>query len=85
MQKRQKDANKRLIQKLQLMGSNDFSDELYAIAYNIEETLINAGAIPGKDYSHIDLIKLAQPFLIELFKKDGRISYTYPADEVAPP
>lgn len=76
---------KPLMKKFEMMGSYDLSDELYAVAYNIEQTLLNAGAIPGKDYNYLDLIKLAQPFVIELFKTDGRISYQYPADEVVRP
>ncbi|NVD37214.1 hypothetical protein HUS22_16110 [Marinobacter lutaoensis] len=67
------------------MGSHDLTDELYAIAYNIEQTMLNAGAVPGKDYSYLDLIKLAQPFVLDMFKTEGRISYTYPADEVTGP
>jgi len=74
-----------LMKKWGAMGSHDLTDELYAIAYNIEQTMLNAGAVPGKDYSYLDLIKLAQPFVLDMFKSEGRISYSYPADEVSGP
>jgi hypothetical protein len=79
------DKKKNLMRRWKLMGSKDLTDELYAIAYNIEQTLLNAGAVPGKDYIYLDLIKLAQPFVLEMFKNAGRIEYLYPADEVAAP
>lgn len=74
-----------LMKRWETMGSHDLSDELYAIAYSIEQTFLNAGAVPGKDYSYLDLVKLAQPFVLELFKTGGRIEYEYPADHVLRP
>lgn len=58
------------------MTSYSLSDELYAVAFNIEQTLLSTGAIPGKYYNHLDLVKLAQPFVLELIRsKDKTISY----------
>lgn len=75
----------RLLGAADLMGALNLSDEFYAIAYNIETSMLNAGAVPGKDYSRLDLYKLAQPFVLELFKGNDKFSYTYPATEVAKP
>ncbi|WP_218565166.1 hypothetical protein [Stutzerimonas urumqiensis] len=74
-----------LMKRYELMGSHDLTDELYAIAYSIEQTLLNAGAVSGRDYTYLDLMKLAQPFVLELFKIDGRLSYEYPANKVCGP
>lgn len=78
-----KNTEKALFKNLELMTSYSLSDELYAVAFNIEQTLLSTGAIPGKDYNYLDLVKLAQPFVLELIRsKDKIISYPYPADEV---
>ncbi|MDE2584678.1 MAG: hypothetical protein KGN39_04710 [Betaproteobacteria bacterium] len=78
-------TSQRLLGAADLMGALNLSDEFYAIAYNIETSMLNAGAVPGKDYSRLDLYKLAQPFVLELFKGNDKFSYTYPATEVAKP
>lgn len=78
-------APARLISNADLMGALDLADEFYAIAYNIETSLLNAGAKPGQDYNRLDLYKLAQPFVLELFKGDEKFSYAYPAAEVSKP
>lgn len=71
-----------LIQHKDLMAAGDLGDELHAVSFSIEQGLINAGAKPGVDYTHLDLFKLAQPFVLQMFKK-GSMEYTYPADEVS--
>ena len=76
-----KDQN-RLLKRFSLMGSNELSDEYFAIAYNIEDALLYSGAEPGKDYTRLDLFHLAQPFVLEKFK-GVKMEYTYPADRVA--
>ena len=83
--KEKEPAPKRLMETWDLMGALDLSDEFYAIAYNIETSMLNAGAKPGVDYTHLDLYKLAQPFVLELFKSNDKFSYSYPAKEVAKP
>jgi len=64
------------------MGKGDFADELYTFAYNIETTLIQAGAKPGKDYTYLDLIKMAEPYMRDKMQTGGRIEVVYPAGEV---
>lgn len=70
---------KPLIQKLDVIARGTLSDEYLAMAYNVEQSLIAAGGVPGKDYTLLDLYKLAQPFAIELFRDDNRnMEYDYP-------
>jgi hypothetical protein len=54
------------------IGDKDFADQLLAIAGSIERALIRTGATPGKDYTYLDLITRATPFLLAIWKKhDG--------------
>ena len=70
---------KPLIQTLDVIARGTLSDEYLAMAYNVEQSLIAAGGVPGKDYTLLDLYKLAQPFAIELFRDDNRnMEYDYP-------
>lgn len=78
-------APQRLLGAADLMGALDLADEFYAIAYNIETSLLNSGAVPGQDYTRLDLYQLAQPFVLELFKGNEKFSYVYPAVEVNKP
>lgn len=78
-------APQRLLGAADLMGALDLADEFYAIAYNIETSLLNGGAVPGQDYTRLDLYQLAQPFVLELFKGNEKFSYVYPAVEVNKP
>lgn len=39
------------------------ADAYRVAAYNVEQSLIDAGAVPGKDYSILDLYKLAVPLV----------------------
>lgn len=70
---------KPLIQKLDVIARGHLADEYLAMAYNVELSLISAGAVPGKDYSILDLYKLAQPLVVELFRDDSRqMEYDFP-------
>ena len=45
-------------------------DDLFlCMAATIEDSLIENGAVPGKDYSILDLYRLAQPFALHVFKQ----------------
>lgn len=71
---------KALIQKLDEVVAGELADEYLAMAYTIEQSLIAAGAAPGKDYTLLDLYKLAQPFALELFRDDSKqMRYEFPA------
>ena len=72
-----------LIERLSTMGEKHLSDELIAIAYNIEQAFIQVGAEPGKDYTYRDLFQLAQPFVLDMFKNVKGFEYSYPSDSVA--
>lgn len=69
--------SKPLISKLETSAPGSLSDEYLAMAYTIEESLISAGAVPGKDYTILDLYNLAQPFALELFKTKDKMEYSY--------
>jgi hypothetical protein len=60
--------NGMLIQEVDTLCAEGFSDVLLCFAANIEDTLILAGAHPGKDYSRADLMQMAQPYVVEWFK-----------------
>jgi hypothetical protein len=51
------------------MGHNAFPDAFMITADIIERSLIQAGATPGKDYTLLDLYKLAQPFVLDRYQK----------------
>lgn len=72
----------RLINKLDICSPGHLSDEYLAMAYTIEDSLLSAGAIPGDDYTILDLYKLAQPFALEIFKIKEKIEYDYAATKV---
>lgn len=73
---------KALIQKLNEVVPGELADEYLAMAYTIELSLISGGAVPGKDYTILDLYKLAQPFALEVFRnKDNKkkcMEYEFP-------
>lgn len=74
---------KPLITKLESVESGHLADEYLAMAYTVEMSLISAGALPGKDYSILDLYKLAQPFALELFRDDSKkMGYDFPKTHV---
>jgi hypothetical protein len=41
------------------------------LASNVEDALFQAGAEPGRDYTILDCFKLAQPFMLHMFAKEG--------------
>lgn len=71
----------RLIKRLEQGVINELDSEYLALAYSIEDSLIAAGAEPGKDYTYVDLYTLAQPFALELFKTRGNMGYERPFDK----
>jgi len=52
-----------------------FQDALLVTACYIEDSLIQGGAKPGKDYTVVDLYKLAQPFVLSRFQKGELTDY----------
>jgi hypothetical protein len=71
-----------LIERLSTMGEKHLSDELIAIAYNIEQAFIQVGAEPVNDYTYKDLFQLAQPFVLDMFRNVKGFEYSYQSDSV---
>jgi len=67
---------KPLIPKYDVVDHHHLTDLLMILAQNVEKSLIQSGAEPGKDYNILDLYKLAQPFALDLFQKDKDAIYT---------
>jgi hypothetical protein len=58
------------------MDESALEDIYLAMASTIEKSLIQAGAKQGKDYTILDCYKLAQPFVLEVFKnKNSDITF----------
>ena len=53
--------------------ANAMQDFWWLTAMIAERSLLQAGAVPDRDYSRIDLYKLAQPFVLERFMDDKLI------------
>ncbi len=50
-------------------------DLLLVIATNIEDALLPAGAVAGRDYTMLDLFKLANPYALERWSApDSKVS-----------
>jgi hypothetical protein len=64
-----------LIPSFETIDPNDFSDFYAIMAKNIEDSLTTAGAVPGQDYTRLDLYKLAYPFVLKKWEK-GDLQHT---------
>jgi len=69
--------SKPLLPSFQHVGANDFSDFYAIMARNVEDALITGGATPGKDYTILDLYKLAQPFVLHRWQNPGKQPLEY--------
>lgn len=51
------------------------SDLLLAVAANIEDAMIEAGATPGGDYGMLDIFQMAAPFALDRWcAEDSKVS-----------
>ena len=66
--------SKPILPGLQVASQKELSDFYIMMARNIEDALIFSGAEPGKDYTILDLFKLAQPFVLHRFHS-GEIEF----------
>lgn len=65
-----------LIREIRKTDPSTLEDLILIMAINVETSLLEAGAEPGKDYSFRDLWTWATPFALEAFKnKQLNISY----------
>ena len=53
--------------------SMNLDDLVHYHAYLIELALIKAGAVPSRDYSLMDVIKLAQPYAVAAYSDNLRM------------
>lgn len=58
---------KPLLPRPEVTDHSTLTDLFLCMAVNIEDSLLEAGAIPDKDYTRLDLYKLAQPFAVDVF------------------
>lgn len=54
-----------LIKEYATVDTRTLQDGWMEIAREIEASLMNSGAVPGKDYAYLDLYKLAQPIVLQ--------------------
>ncbi|WP_157742008.1 hypothetical protein [Pseudomonas sp. NS1(2017)] len=47
------------------------SDLLSITMANIEDALLEAGAFPAIDYTHLDLLSAAGPFVLSMFSRES--------------
>lgn len=73
-------TKKRLFNR-QDVSLGSISNELYVMAYNIEQTLLDAGAMPERDYTYLDVMRLAQPLLLERWKANNKMAFDVPNAE----
>lgn len=67
---------KKLIPDFETIDQNSLEDLLLVFAKTVEDSLLQAGAVPGKDYTILDCYKIAQPFALEIFnRKDRNITF----------
>lgn len=57
---------KRLTTRYKIVDTKALEDALTVIVSNIENSLLAHGAEPGKDYTYMDLYKLAMEYLIAI-------------------
>ena len=62
--------SEKLLRDIETLAPENLDDLLLVMAKNVEEGLIKGGARPGIDYSILELYELAQPFALEIFKKN---------------
>lgn len=60
-----------LIKHYQTVDTSTLQDGWMEVAREIESSLMNSGAVPGKDYTYLDLYKLAQPIVLQQIEKGG--------------
>ena len=62
--------NEKLIPSFDSTDTSTLEDLVMQMAKTFEDSLFQAGANPGVDYTYMDLYKLAQPFALDLFGRD---------------
>lgn len=65
----------RLLKRVGKTAPDTLEDLLLIMAKNVETSLIQAGATPGKDYTIRDLYTWGMPFALEVFRNSDKITY----------
>ena len=63
---------KKLMPDFSEVDQNTLENMLLVLAKTVKDSLLQAGATPAKDYTILDCYKLAQPFALEVFKREDR-------------
>lgn len=63
-------VDKPLVRRYARYNSDHLSNLLAMMMANVEDALIEAGAKPGLDYNHLDLLREASPFVLSMFNDD---------------
>lgn len=75
-----KTGRERLVKTHEKSDMGTFDDLLHCCMCTVEDGLITSGLVPGRDYTAMDLAKLAMPLALEWSKgKDIAITTGYPA------
>lgn len=61
---------KRLLTTYETVDMSALEDVIYVFALNVEDALITGGAEPGKDYTILDLYKMAMPLAKDYYEKN---------------
>ena len=65
----------RLIKHFDNLQNDHLNDVMIIMAKNVEDSLLECGAIPGEDYTLLDLYKLASPLVAERWQTQD-LQYT---------
>ena len=60
-----------LLRKIRNTSPETLEDLILIMAKNVEASLVESGAEPGKDYTIRDLFNWGTPFALEVFKKNS--------------
>lgn len=63
-------GDKPLVRRFARYNLDQISDLLAMLMANVEDALIEAGAKPGLDYNHLDLLREASPFVLSMLNHD---------------
>ncbi len=64
----------RLLKTYEQTDPKTLEDFTYLMAANMEDALLQGGAVPGKDYQLLDLYQLGMPLVLEQWKQ-GRLGF----------
>ena len=65
------------------MGCNPkaLEDAIYITAFNVEDAMRTAGAVPGEDYRLLDLFRMAVPIVSQMMRDGAVQHYRLPTDK----